>query len=104
DVHDPSPGPGELLLQVTAFGLNWSDLLQRAGRYPGGPRPPFLAGQEAEGIVIAHGAGVTSPPLGARVCAIAVTGLAAEKAAVSASACFPLPDNVSTPAGAAVAV
>lgn len=104
DVPEPAPGPGELLLQVTACGLNWSDLLQRAGRYPGGPRPPFLAGQEAEGMVVAHGPGVTSPPLGARVCAIAATGLAAERAVVPVSTCFALPDAISPPAGAAVAV
>ena len=104
DVPEPAPGPGELLLYVTACGLNWSDLLQRAGKYPGGPRPPFIAGQEAEGIVAAHGPGVSSPPLGTRVCAIAATGLAAERAVVAAATCFPLPDAVPAPDGAAVAV
>jgi NADPH:quinone reductase len=104
DAPEPVPGPGEVLLNVTALGLNWSDLLRRAGQYPGGPRPPFIAGQEAEGIVAAHGPGVSSPPLGTRVCAIATTGLAAERAVVPASACFPLPDAVPTPNGAAVAV
>ena len=34
---EPVPGPGELLLDVRAAALNWSDLLQRAGTYPGGP-------------------------------------------------------------------
>jgi NADPH:quinone reductase-like Zn-dependent oxidoreductase len=104
DVPEPAPGPGEVLLDVTASGLNWSDLLQRAGQYPGGPRPPFIAGQEAEGIVAAHGPGVSAPPLGTRVCAIAVTGLAAERAVVPASACFPLPAAVPRLNGAAVAV
>ena len=84
DVPEPVAGPGEVLLDVTALGLNWSDLLQRAGQYPGGPRPPFVAGQEAEGVVVAHGPGVSSPPLGTRQCAIAVTGLAAERAVVPA--------------------
>ena len=104
DVPEPVAGPGEVLLDVTALGLNWSDLLQRAGQYPGGPRPPFVAGQEAEGVVVAHGPGVSSPPLGTRQCAIAVTGLAAERAVVPASACFPLPDAVPSPNGAAVPV
>ena len=104
DVPEPVPGPGDLLLDVTACGINWSDLLQRAGQYPRGPRPPFIAGQEAEGIVAAHGPGVTSPPLGARVCAIAVTGLAAERAVVPASTCFAVPDAVPPRYGAAVPV
>ncbi|HSY39063.1 MAG TPA: NADPH:quinone oxidoreductase family protein [Polyangia bacterium] len=104
DVSEPAPGPGELLLEVTACGLNWSDLLQRAGLYPGGPRPPLIAGQEAEGIVAGHGPGVSSPPLGTRVCAIAATGLAAGQAVVAASTCFPLPDAVPPSNGAAVAV
>jgi NADPH:quinone reductase-like Zn-dependent oxidoreductase len=87
----PAPGPGELVIRVEACGLNWSDLLQRAGTYPGGPRPPFIAGQEAAGIVVAHGAGVSAPPIGAAVSAIAATGLCAELAAVPAASCIVWP-------------
>ena len=90
-VERPPPvlGPGEILVQVEACGLNWSDLMQRAGTYPGGPKPPFIAGQEAAAIVVAHGAGVTAPPVGARVAVVAPHGLCAELAAVPASACVP---------------
>ena len=84
----PVPGPGELVIRVEACGLNWSDLLQRAGTYPGGPRPPFIAGQEAAGIVVAHGQGVSDPPIGAAVSAIAAGGLCAELAAVPATSCI----------------
>ena len=87
----PVPGAGELLVRIEACGLNWSDLLQRAGHYPGGPTPPFVAGQEAAGIVVGHGAGVSAPPLGTAVSAIAASGLCAEYAVVPATACFALP-------------
>ena len=87
----PTPGAGELLVRIEACGLNWSDLLQRAGHYPGGPVPPFVAGQEAAGIVVGHGAGVSAPPLGTAVGVIAASGLCAEYAAVPATACLALP-------------
>jgi NADPH:quinone reductase len=87
----PAPGAGELLVRIEACGLNWSDLLQRAGLYPGGPTPPFVAGQEAAGIVVGHGAGVSAPPLGTAVSVIAASGLCAEYAAVPATACLALP-------------
>ena len=87
----PVPGPGEVLIRVEACGLNWSDLLQRAGTYPGGPRPPFIAGQEAAGVVVAHGPGVTAPAVGAEVSAVATRGLCAELAVVPAAACIAWP-------------
>jgi NADPH2:quinone reductase len=101
---DPTPGPGEVLLDVRAAGLNWSDLLMRAGNYPGGPQPPFIAGQESAGVVIAHGEGVTSPPIGARVAAISGTGLQASRAVVPAARCFLLPPALSFEDGAALLV
>jgi NADPH2:quinone reductase len=101
---DPVPGPGELLLQVHAAALNWSDLLQRAGTYPGGPQPPFIAGQEAAGVVVAHGPGVDGPPIGARVAAITGKGLHASHAVVPAATCFPIPPSLSFEEGAALLV
>jgi NADPH2:quinone reductase len=97
---EPVPGPGEVLIRVEAVGVGWSDLLQREGVYPGGPPPPYVAGQEAAGVVVAHGPGVAgSPagamlPIGARVSAIARIGLCAEYAAVPAAACVAWPDEL----------
>jgi NADPH2:quinone reductase len=85
----PVPGPGEVVVRVEACGLNWSDLMQRAGTYPGGPKPPFVAGQEAAAIVVAHGAGVTAPPIGTHVAVIGPYALCTELAAVPAEACIP---------------
>jgi len=96
----PSPGAGEVLVRIEACGLNWSDLLQREGTYPGGPRPPFIAGQEAAGVVVAQGAGVTSPPIGAPVSVIARTGLCAELAVVPAASCIAWPSEPAPALGA----
>ena len=101
---EPTPGPGEVAIRVERSALNASDLLQRAGLYPGGPKPPFVAGQEASGVVIAHGQGVTSPPIGARVSAIAATGLCADVAVVAAAACVAWPDEVSADQRAALPI
>jgi len=85
--EEPKPGPGEVLVRVEAIGLNWSDLMQRAGTYPGGPKPPFIAGQEAAATVVAHGDGVAGPPIGARVCVLG-RAFAAELAVVPAATCI----------------
>lgn len=90
----PTPAAGEVLVRIEASGLNWSDVLQRQGLYPGGPKPPFIAGQEAAGVVIAHGAGVGAPAIGSRVSVLARHGLAAEVVAVPASSCIAWPDTV----------
>ncbi len=62
DVPRPEPGPGEVLIQVYAAGLNPIDLKTRTGmlralyRYP----LPIIAGSELSGVVVARGSGVTS--------------------------------------------
>jgi len=101
---DPSPAAGEVLLEIRAAGVNWSDLLMRAGTYPGGPQPPFVPGQEAAGVVVAHGPGVTAHPIGARVAAITGTGFHASRAVVPAARCFSLPASLSFHDGAAILV
>jgi NADPH:quinone reductase-like Zn-dependent oxidoreductase len=53
----PSPGPGEVLIKVEAAGLNYADVAQSAGAYPGGPAAPYISGVEACGEVVAVGEG-----------------------------------------------
>lgn len=55
DVPSPVPGPGELLVQVSAAGVNRADLLQRAGHYPSPPGAPPWPGLEVSGTVVAVG-------------------------------------------------
>lgn len=67
DWPDPVPGPGEVLVRVRACGLNHLDIFVRRGM-PGFPVPlPFISGGDIAGEVVAHGAGVAAPALGARV-------------------------------------
>src|ERR1700685_4626887 len=51
EVPDPQPKPGEALIRVKAVGVNFADLLQRMGIYPGTPKPPFVPGMEISGVV-----------------------------------------------------
>jgi synaptic vesicle membrane protein VAT-1 len=48
---DPQPKPGEVVIRVRAVGVNFADLLQRMGLYPGTPKPPFVPGIEIAGVV-----------------------------------------------------
>jgi NADPH:quinone reductase-like Zn-dependent oxidoreductase len=48
---EPRPKPGEVLIRVKAIGVNFADLLQRMGLYPGAPKPPFVPGLEIAGVV-----------------------------------------------------
>ncbi|WP_010582241.1 quinone oxidoreductase family protein [Schlesneria paludicola] len=49
--------PNQVLVKVTAVGLNPADNFQIEGRYPGGPKPPFIVGRDACGVVLKGDAG-----------------------------------------------
>ncbi|HEX8285726.1 MAG TPA: NADPH:quinone oxidoreductase family protein [Pyrinomonadaceae bacterium] len=101
----PQPREGEVLIRVEAAGLNYSDLMQREGLYPGGPKPPYFSGAEAAGVVESAGAQHDgTPPLGSRVACITKGGAHAEYVLADARACIPLPDAVSFAEGAAFPV
>jgi NADPH2:quinone reductase len=92
DAPVPSPGPGEVLIRVTAAGVNFVDLSQARGTFAGGPRPPYLAGIEGAGEVVAAGEGVTEPELGAHVVGVGMGGGAfAEYMVLPAAAALPVP-------------
>lgn len=100
DVPVPTPGPGQVLLQVEAAGLNYIDVYHRTGLY----RQPFplTLGREAGGTVEAVGPGVTTVRAGDRVASESVLGAYAEYALVPAERLVPLPGRVTTKLGAAV--
>jgi NADPH:quinone reductase len=93
DAPVPVPGPGEVLIRVTAAGVNFADISQARGTFGGGPQPPYLAGFEAAGEVTAVGEGVTSLEPGARVIGTNVVrqGAFAEYMALPAVAAVPVP-------------
>jgi len=99
DVPQPAPGPGEVLVQVQAAGVNYIDVYQRTGLYK--VALPFTLGQEAAGVVTALGSGVTEVKVGDRVAYTHVMGAYAEYAVVPAERVVVLPDGVSTKQGAA---
>jgi NADPH2:quinone reductase len=104
DLPDPSPEQGQVVIDVKACGLNYADVVQRQGLYPGGPKPPYIAGLEAAGIVEAVGPGTQNPlPVGSRV-AVLARGAHAEKVCADARSCVPLPANTSFPEAAAFPV
>lgn len=51
EVPDPQPKAGEALIRVKAVGVNFAEILQRMGIYPGVPKPPFIPGFEIAGVV-----------------------------------------------------
>jgi len=99
DVPDPVPGPGEVLVQAEAIGVNYFDLLIRTGRYRWMPALPFILGNEMTGRVVAAGPGVTKLKIGQRVFIAGYEignrgGLYAQFAAVPEDAPIPLPDSI----------
>ncbi len=64
EVPVPTPGPGELLVEVKACGVCHTDLHAAAGDWPVKPSLPFIPGHEAAGIVVAAGPGVTERKAG----------------------------------------
>src|SRR5919202_764949 len=73
DAEVPGPGPGEVLIRVTAAGVNFVDISQARGTFAGGPRPPYVAGIEAAGEVVAVGEGVSDVQVGARVVGVGIS-------------------------------
>ncbi len=93
DRPDPVPTEGQVLVEVRAAGVNFADLMMRAGLYPGAPRLPFVPGYEVAGVAE-----------GRRVLAPARFGGYAEKICVPRRNVFPLPESLSFPEGAAIPV
>ncbi|WP_158964577.1 NAD(P)H-quinone oxidoreductase [Chachezhania sediminis] len=91
----PEPGHGQVLIKVAYAGVNRPDAIQRAGNYPVPKGASDLPGLEASGEVVAVGAGVTSPRVGDKVCALLPGGGYAEYVVTAAAHCLPVPDGLS---------
>ena len=74
----PEPSPGEVLIKVSAAGVNRPDILQRQGLYPAPKGATDLPGLEVSGHIKALGPGVTEWKQGDRVCALVNGGGYAE--------------------------
>ena len=94
DVPDPVPGPGDVLVDVVASAVNRADILQRQGFYPPPPGASEVLGLECSGRVAAVGADVDGWQVGDEVCALLSGGGYAQRVAVPAGQCMPVPDGV----------
>ncbi|MCG3749265.1 NAD(P)H-quinone oxidoreductase [Amycolatopsis sp. Poz14] len=100
EVPDPEPGPGEVLLDVTASAVNRADLLQRQGNYPPPPGASDILGLECSGTIAELGEGVEGWQVGDEVCALLAGGGYAERVAVPAGQLLPVPAEIETVAAA----
>ena len=90
----PDVGPGQVRVQVAYAGLNFADIMQRRGHFPGVSTPPFTPGMEVVGIVDAVGPEVAGLPEGTRVVAKLEAGGYAEYAVADAGGVRTIPDEV----------
>ncbi|MGZ4486541.1 MAG: NAD(P)H-quinone oxidoreductase [Nocardioides sp.] len=102
ELPDPVPGPGEVVLDVAAAGLNRADLLQRMGFYPPPPGASDVIGMECSGTVSAVGEDVEGWSVGDEACALLAGGGYAEKVAVPAGQLMPVPAGVDLVTAAAL--
>jgi NADPH:quinone reductase len=104
ELPDPEPGPGEVVVDVAASGVNFADIAKRTGRMP--EQLPFIPGHEAAGIVSSVGSRVSGVTVGDRVgwAWPGVLGGYAERVAVPAQWIVPLPPQIETSTAAAVLI
>jgi NADPH2:quinone reductase len=93
-VPDVAANRGEVLIKVSAAGVNRADLLQAAGLYPPPPGASELLGMEVSGVIEAVGDDVADWSPGQEVCALLAGGGYAEYVAVPAGQLLPIPGSV----------
>ncbi|CUI04572.1 NADPH:quinone oxidoreductase family protein [Massilia sp. P8910] len=101
-VAAPAAGPGQVLLDVKAAGVNFPDVLIIQGKYQFKPELPFTPGSELSGVVSALGEGVANVKLGDRVIAFTAQGAFAQQIVVPAQAVMPMPPGMDFDTAAAI--
>ncbi len=94
EVDLPEPCPQDILIKVTAAGVNGPDLVQRRGHYPPPEGASPLLGLEVSGEIVSTGSEVNTWKTGDRVTALTNGGGYAEYVAVDAAHCLPVPEGV----------
>lgn len=92
EANVPTPGNGEILLEIAACGLNFGDLLMAQGQYQEKPPLPFTLGMEVAGTVREVGPGVEGLTPGTRVLVGGGSGGLAEFGTFPADKALPIPD------------
>jgi putative PIG3 family NAD(P)H quinone oxidoreductase len=91
----PAPGPGKVLVEVVAAGINRPDCIQRAGLYPPPPGESDIPGLEIAGRIVALGEGVSNLSIGDEICALVGCGGYADFCLADAALCLPRPKALS---------
>jgi NADPH2:quinone reductase len=105
NVPDLTPGPGQIVVQMHAAGVNPVETYIRSGKYGRLPELPYTPGSDGAGTIAALGAGVNTWKVGDRVyLAGSLSGTYAEQALCEPAHLHPLPDNVIFSQGAAIGV
>ena len=104
EVDEPSPGPNEILIKVTAVGLNFFDTLVLRNKYQFSPRLPFSPGAEVAGSIEALGKGVSGFEVGQRVVAFISGNGCRERIVTKAANAVPIPDGVSDDVAAGIII
>lgn len=94
ELPDPQAGPGQVVIEVKAAGVNFPDVLVIQGKYQFKPALPFIPGSEVAGVVRSVGADVSAFQPGDRVIAFTATGGFAQQLAVPAAALIPMPPGM----------
>ena len=94
---DPLAGAGELLIRVSASGINRPDVLQRTGNYPVPPGASDIPGLEVAGVVLSGDADAMAAAglaVGDRVCALVAGGGYAQLCVAPVAQCLPIPKGL----------
>jgi NADPH2:quinone reductase len=102
ELPDLVPGPGEVVVDVRAAGVNFPDVLTVQGKYQVRPPLPFTPGNEFAGVVRAVGDGVQGFAAGDRVIGFTRTGAFAQQALAPSEALMPMPDGMDFETAAAI--
>ncbi len=102
EIPRPEPGPGQLLIEVHAAGINRPDVMQRQGNYPPPPGATDVFGLELAGAVAALGEGVEGFAIGDRVMGLVHSGAYADWALLEAPIAIPVPEGMSMAEAGAV--
>lgn len=102
EIEAPTPGKGQVLVDVKACAINYPDTLMIRDLYQFKPERPYAPGGEISGVIAEVGEGVTDWKVGDRVIAMLGNGGLAEKVAVEAARLFAIPDGVDFPTAASI--
>ncbi|KQQ96644.1 NADPH:quinone oxidoreductase family protein [Massilia sp. Leaf139] len=102
ELADLVPGPGQVVVDVRAAGVNFPDVLTVQGKYQVKPPLPFTPGNEFAGVVRALGEGVRGVKVGDSVIGFTQTGAFAQQALAPAASLMPMPPGMDFDTAAAI--